>query len=30
MKHAYMILAHGEPELLQLLLERLDDPRNDI
>lgn len=30
MKHAYMILAHGEPELLLLLLERLDDPRNDI
>ena len=30
MKHAYMIIAHGEPELLQLLLERLDDPRNDI
>lgn len=29
-KHAYLILAHNEPELLQLLLERLDDPRNDI
>lgn len=30
MKHAYMILAHGEPELLQALVQRLDDPRNDI
>lgn len=29
-KHAYLILAHGEPELLQLLVEQLDDPRNDI
>lgn len=30
MKHAYLILAHNEPELLQLLVSRLDDERNDI
>ena len=30
MKHAYLILAHNEPELLSLLIERLDDARNDI
>ena len=30
MKHAYLILAHNEPELLLLLVERLDDVRNDI
>ncbi|MBF1390307.1 MAG: core-2/I-branching enzyme, partial [Porphyromonas sp.] len=30
MKHAYLILAHNEPELLSLLFERLDDARNDI
>ena len=30
MKHAYLILAHNEPELLSLLVERLDDVRNDI
>ena len=30
MKHAYLILAHNEPELLSLLVERLDDLRNDI
>ena len=30
MKHAYLILAHNEPELLSFLVERLDDVRNDI
>lgn len=30
MKHAYLIIAHNEPELLQLLLSSLDDERNDI
>ena len=30
MKHAYLILAHNEPALLSLLVERLDDVRNDI
>ena len=30
MKHAYLILTHNEPELLSLLVERLDDVRNDI
>lgn len=30
MKHAYLILAHNEPKLLSLLVERLDDVRNDI
>lgn len=30
MKQAYLILAHNEPELLSLLVERLDDVRNDI
>mgnify|MGYP000980063401 CR=1 FL=1 len=30
MKHAYLILAHHEPEVLQLLLTSLDDARNDI
>lgn len=30
MRHAYLILAHGEYQLLSLLVERLDDPRNDI
>ena len=30
MKHAYLILAHNEPELLSLLVKRLDDVRNDI
>lgn len=29
-KHAYLILAHGEFELLRLLVEALDDSRNDI
>ncbi len=30
MKHAYLIIAHNEPEILQLLLTSLDDERNDI
>lgn len=30
MKHAYLILAHHEFELLQILLSSLDDKRNDI
>lgn len=30
MKHAYLILAHGQWELLHTLLRCIDDPRNDI
>lgn len=30
MKHAFLIIAHHEPEVLTLLLELLDDARNDI
>lgn len=30
MKHAFLILAHNAFELLQLLVSRLDDERNDI
>ncbi len=30
MKHAYLIMAHHRPDLLELLLEALDDPRNDV
>lgn len=30
MKHAYLILAHNEFGLLQILVSCLDDPRNDI
>jgi len=30
MRHAYLILAHHEFDLLALLLQALDDPRNDI
>lgn len=30
MKHAYLIIAHNEREILQLLLSSLDDERNDI
>lgn len=30
MKHAYLILAHGEYRLLELLVASLDDARNDI
>lgn len=29
-KHAYLIMAHTQPELLKKLLELLDDERNDI
>ena len=29
-KHAYMIIAHNEFELLETLVRLLDDPRNDI
>ena len=29
-KHAYLIMAHTQPELLKILLKRLDDVRNDI
>lgn len=30
MKHAYLIIAHNEPEILKTLLYMLDDNRNDI
>lgn len=30
MKHAYLIIAHNEPIILQLLISSLDDVRNDI
>ena len=30
MKHAYLIIAHNDPKLLSVLVEMLDDPRNDI
>ena len=30
MKHAFLILAHDEVDLLKLLVGSLDDPRNDI
>ena len=30
MKHAYLFLAHHEPEVLRLLLTLIDDARNDI
>lgn len=30
MKHAYLILAHNEFEVLQKLLQALDDERNDV
>lgn len=29
-RHAYMIMAHHRPDLLQLLIDALDDERNDI
>ena len=29
-KHAYLIMAHTQPELLKELLRRVDDERNDI
>ncbi len=30
MKHAFLIIAHNEPEVLAALLRQLDDERNDI
>ena len=30
MKHAYLIMAHSQWELLEQLLKALDDERNDI
>lgn len=30
MKHAYLIMAHNNPKVLKVLLEMLDDERNDI
>lgn len=30
MKHAYLIMAHNQPELLKTLLTLIDDERNDI
>ncbi len=30
MKHAYLILAHNQPEVLEILVGALDDARNDI
>ncbi len=30
MKHAWLIIAHNEFEILQMLVSALDDPRNDI
>ncbi len=30
MKHAYLIIAHNEPELFGILISLLDDERNDI
>jgi hypothetical protein len=30
MKHAYLIIAHNEFEVLKKLLRMLDDPRNDV
>lgn len=29
-RHAYLIMAHNEPELLKILVSLLDDKRNDI
>ena len=29
-KHAYMIIAHNEFDLLETLVRLLDDPRNDL
>ena len=29
-KHAYLIMAHTQQELLKMLLKKLDDERNDI
>ena len=30
MKHAYLIIAHNEPNILKTLLLMLDDERNDV
>ena len=30
MKHAYLIMAHNEPYILERLLKLIDDKRNDI
>ena len=30
MKHAYCIIAHSEPEILDILIKMIDDARNDI
>jgi hypothetical protein len=30
MKHAYLIIAHNEFEVLKKLVEALDDEKNDI
>ena len=30
MKHAYLIMAHNSPRILRVLLEMIDDERNDI
>ena len=30
MKHAYLIMAHNEPYILEKLLKLIDDERNDI
>ena len=30
MKHAYLIIAHHEFEVLEKLIQSLDDARNDI
>ncbi len=30
LRHAYLILAHNEPKILQTLVEMIDDERNDI
>ena len=30
MRHAYLIIAHNEPEILRLLINSIDDSRNDI
>lgn len=29
-KHAFLIIAHNEPEVLKVLLQQLDDERNDV
>ncbi len=30
LRHAYLILAHNEPKILQTLVEMIDDERDDI